>query len=194
MVLSFSLFIVTGCNHNKSEEKTEKMQEKKAPTYGMENVDGMEIMKTIQEEFGIDIDSDPVDPTITEGVPKKIYSSGFENDIWYSIEVEDATGFIVVADLYTDTDNYDYLKRAIELTAPDQESADRLKTWFDSVINNDMTVEEKDEVFCEIMDCGNIEYKIDAMAFSDSRTRPGFVRVNLSIWSIPYQENVRSNH
>ena len=71
MVLSFSLFIVTGCNHNKSEEKTEKMQEKKAPTYGMENVDGMEIMKTIQEEFGIDIDSDPVDPTITEGVPKK---------------------------------------------------------------------------------------------------------------------------
>ena len=57
-----------------------------------------------------------------------------------------------------------------------------------------MTVEEKDEVFCEIMDCGNIEYKIDAMAFSDSRTRPGFVRVNLSTWSIPYQENVRSNH
>lgn len=160
--------------------------------FGIVNADGTEVMNTLKDEYGIELDADPVDPAIDEGVDQLDYFTDGE-DNWYEIDVEKASNLIICGDFMTNTKDFDYLKRCIELIAPNKDNVDRVKEWIDDTVNDEMSFEELDDISYEEFECDNVAYTLDATSFDFQNEEP-YARVILSIWSVPYRDNVRSNH
>lgn len=159
--------------------------------YGIKDSNAKEIMNTLKEEYGIELDADPLDPSINEGVEQLDYYT--EGDNWYEIDMEVADKSVLCAEFTTNVKDLDYLKRAIELTAPNKDNIEKIEKWFDASINADMSYEELDEVN-ESFECDDVDYTIGTIVGEDYQTKEQYAHISLSIWSVPYRENVASNH
>lgn len=159
--------------------------------YGIKGSNATEIMNTLKEEYGIELDADPLDPSINEGVEQLDYYT--EGDNWYEIDMEVADKSVLCAEFTTNVKDLDYLKRSIELIASNKDDVEKIEEWFDNSINAEMSYEELDSVN-ESFECDNVDYSIGTIVGEDYQTKEPYARVSLSVWSIPYRENVASNH
>ena len=74
-----------------------------------------------------------------------------------------------------------------------KDNIEKIEKWFDASINADMSYEELDEVN-ESFECDDVDYTIGTIVGEDYQTKEQYAHISLSIWSVPYRENVASNH